>query len=68
MASSAGVRELLALALRLRQQGPDQTREGWLYLVVILDLFSRCILGWKLAETMESGLVTVALSRPPQCH
>lgn len=39
------------------------TREGWLYLVVVLDLFSRCILGWKLAETMESSLVTAALQR-----
>jgi putative transposase len=39
------------------------TREGWLYLVVVLDLFSRCILGWKLAETMESGLITAALRR-----
>ena len=39
------------------------TREGWLYLVVVLDLFSRCILGWKLAETMESDLVTAALRR-----
>jgi transposase InsO family protein len=29
------------------------TREGWLYLVVVLDLFSRCILGWKLAETIR---------------
>lgn len=39
------------------------TREGWLYLVVVLDLFSRCILGWRLADTMESNLVTSALRR-----
>ena len=31
--------------------------------MVVLDLFSRCILGWKLAETMESDLVTAALRR-----
>jgi putative transposase len=27
------------------------TREGWLYLVIILDLFSRAIVGWKIQET-----------------
>lgn len=39
------------------------TREVWLYLVVVLDLFSRCILGWKLSSTMDSTLVTGALRR-----
>ena len=27
--------------------------EGWLYLAIILDLFSRQVVGWKLAETLE---------------
>jgi transposase InsO family protein len=37
------------------------TREGWLYLAVVEDLFSRMIVGWSMAETMESRLVVDAL-------
>ena len=39
------------------------TREGWLYLAVVVDLFSRSILGWSVAETMHATLVTDALGR-----
>jgi transposase InsO family protein len=35
--------------------------EGWLYLAVILDLFSRKIVGWKLGENLEADLVVSAL-------
>ncbi len=39
-----------------------RTLEGWLYLVVLMDLFSRRIVGWKLEETMETEpLVLTAL-------
>jgi len=38
------------------------TREGWLYLAVVLDLYSRKVAGWALAEHMETGLVSSALS------
>jgi putative transposase len=38
------------------------TAEGWLYLAVVIDLFSRCVLGWKLSETLHSELVTTAIS------
>jgi putative transposase len=37
------------------------TREGWLYLAVILDLFSRKIIGWSMRERMEKRLVMDAL-------
>jgi putative transposase len=37
------------------------TTEGWLYLAVILDLFSRRIVGWSMAEYMRSDLVLSAL-------
>lgn len=38
------------------------TDEGWLYLAVILDLFSRRIVGWSMAETMEAEIVKDALA------
>jgi putative transposase len=37
------------------------TAEGWLYLAVVEDLFSRMIVGWSMAATMESRLVVDAL-------
>ncbi len=39
------------------------TKEGWLYLAVVIDLFSRAILGWSVAETMHATIVTDALQR-----
>lgn len=48
------------------------TREGWLYLAVIVDLFSRKIVGWKLNERMTASLVCDTLDdaarirRPPR--
>lgn len=38
------------------------TREGWLYLAVVEDLFSRMVVGWSIAETMTSRLVVDALA------
>jgi putative transposase len=37
------------------------TREGWLYLAVVEDLFSRRIVGWSMDATMTSRLVVDAL-------
>ncbi len=37
------------------------TREGWLYLVVIIDLFSRAVVGWAMHSRMKTELVTDAL-------
>jgi putative transposase len=37
------------------------TADGWLYLAVVEDLFSRKIVGWSMDETMTSRLVVDAL-------
>jgi putative transposase len=54
-------------------QRPDQvwasditylwTREGWLYLAVILDLFSRRIIGWSLSHRLGQELVLNAFQQ-----
>jgi transposase InsO family protein len=38
------------------------TREGWLFLAVILDLSSRRVVGWSMKDTLEAKLVTDALT------
>jgi len=38
-----------------------ETAEGWLYLASILDLFSRRVVGWAMADHMEASLVEDAL-------
>ena len=38
-----------------------ETREGWLYLACILDLYSRKVVGWSMSERMKSDLVITAL-------
>ncbi len=57
-------------------QGPNQkwvtdityvpTREGWLYLAVVEDLYSRMVVGWAMADTMTSRLVVDALQMAVQ--
>jgi len=37
------------------------TREGWLYLAVVVDLATRKVVGWSIASTMERSLVIDAL-------
>ncbi len=37
------------------------TREGWLYLAAVEDLFSRMVVGWSMAESMTSRMVVDAL-------
>jgi putative transposase len=37
------------------------TAEGWLYVAVVLDLYSRRIVGWSMSAAMTSELVTDAL-------
>jgi len=38
------------------------TAVGWLYLAVVLDLCSRKVVGWAMADHMRAGLVVSALS------
>ncbi|MBO0793612.1 MAG: IS3 family transposase [Ktedonobacteraceae bacterium] len=37
------------------------TAEGWLYLAVVLDLFSQMVVGWSMAATQDALLVVQAL-------
>ena len=60
------------LARRFRPERPNEawasdityirTRSGWLYLAVVLDLFSRKIVGWAMAPSMPAELVCTALN------
>jgi putative transposase len=38
------------------------TGDGWLYLAVVLDLYSRAVVGWSMADHMRAELVNGALS------
>jgi putative transposase len=59
------------LAQNFEADSPDQkwvsdityiwTDEGWLYLAVVLELYSRRVLGWAIAERMTATLVCDAL-------
>lgn len=39
------------------------TREGWLYLAVILDVYSRMIVGWATSSRIDTDLVCTAVMR-----
>ena len=53
--------------------GPDQkwgadisyvwTREGWLYLAVVIDLFARRVVGWAVSDRLHRRLALEALDR-----
>lgn len=42
------------------------TVSGWTYLAVVIDLFSRRVIGWSLADNMRSELVIAALNQALQ--
>lgn len=44
------------------------TREGWAYLAVVLDLFSRRIVGWEISSRIDAALVRSALQRAISCR
>ena len=69
-----GLRSVIADNLLDRQftaEAPNQrwiadftyiwTAEGWLYVAVVIDLFSRRVVGWSMSDTMAAQLVTDAL-------
>ena len=73
------------LARRLAVEGPNHvwagdltavpTGQGWLYVAVLLDLWSRRVVGWAVRPTLETEVITaawhMALGRrqtPPQLH
>jgi len=37
------------------------TTEGWVYLAVVIDLFSRKVVGWELSDSLETKLISTAL-------
>jgi putative transposase len=37
------------------------TSQGWLYLAVVIDLFSRRVIGWSMAEHIRTELIITAL-------
>ena len=39
------------------------TTAGWVYLAVVLDLFSRKVVGWAIGDSLETKLVSTALRR-----
>jgi len=39
------------------------TREGWLYLAIVLDLYSRRIVGWETSDRLKKDLAITALKR-----
>lgn len=61
------------LARRFTTEAPNQawvgditylwTPEGWLYLAILLDLFSRKVVGWAVSERIDSDLAETALER-----
>jgi transposase InsO family protein len=69
------------LAVAAVPTGPNQTwvtdltyvwtAEGWLYVAIMLELWSRCVVGWATGESLHARLATRALSmavqhrRPP---
>ncbi|WP_419643096.1 DDE-type integrase/transposase/recombinase, partial [Thiolapillus sp.] len=37
-----------------------ETQEGWLYLAVVIDLYSRQVVGWSMDKRMQAKLVNDA--------
>jgi len=42
------------------------TREGWLYLAAVMDIYSRRIVGWSLGASLDAGIAISALNKALQ--
>jgi len=40
-----------------------KTGEGWMYLAIVMDLYSRRIVGWEISKRMTTGLIERALMK-----
>ncbi len=38
-----------------------KTGEGWMYLAIVMDLYSRCIVGWAIDKHMSTSLISRAM-------
>jgi putative transposase len=45
-----------------------QTAAGWAYLAVLLDLFSRRVVGWAISTSNDTALAQAALKRAVRCR
>jgi hypothetical protein len=45
-----------------------RTWEGWLYVATVIDLYSRRVVGWSIADHMRACLVGDALEAAPGCY
>jgi transposase InsO family protein len=45
-----------------------RTGTGWLYLAIVLDLYSRMVVGWAMAPSMPAELVSAALQMATQAR
>ena len=45
-----------------------RTWEGWLYLAVVIDLYSRRVVGWAIADHIRTELVMSALRKAFATH
>jgi len=44
-----------------------RTAQGWLYLPVVLDLYSRAVVTWAMHNRMQQALVPAALEMAVAC-
>jgi len=50
------------VGVALVRPGSSSSSEGWLYLAVILDLFTRKVVGWAMRDHMRAELTIAALT------
>ena len=43
------------------------TRQGWLYLAVVIDIFARRVVGWAIGDRLHRELALAALRKPLRC-